>query len=178
MPQPVIEFMRHTAADAQAHAQAIRDMRAKLDAARQAGDGLAIVDHAADLASLLTTDRQELEALQLLQAYADAADARPHEEPAGWFWNAYATALQYTGRRAEADSHFAKAVAMSAASGWSRLQALALHHWGRNLVEQGRLDEAESRIAEALAIRVARNDPRQDSSRRALDALAKLRCEG
>ena len=175
MPPPVTEFMRHTAPDAEAHAQGVREMRAKLQVAQQAGDELAIVDHAADLASLLTTDRQEFEALALLQQHATAAEAWPHEEPAGWFWNAYATALQYTGRRAEADGYFAKALALSAAAGWARLQALVLHHWGRSLVERGRLNEAEARIAEALSIRVTLNDPRQDSSRRALDALAAMR---
>ena len=31
---------------------------------------------------------------RLLREHAAAAEALPHEEPAGWFWSAYATALQ------------------------------------------------------------------------------------
>jgi tetratricopeptide (TPR) repeat protein len=175
MPDPVEEFMRHTAPDAAAHAQGISGLREKLGHALLAGDPLTIVDHAADLGSMLTTDRKEVEAVALLEQHAAAAEGLPNEEPAGWFWNAYATALQYTGRRAEADAYFAKTLDLCRASGWSRLQALALHHWGRNLVEQGRLAEAQARISEALAIRVQLNDPRQASSRRALDALAERR---
>jgi tetratricopeptide (TPR) repeat protein len=175
MSEPVAEFMRYTAPDAEAHAQGISELREKLKRALLARDQLAIMDHAADLGSMLTTDRKEFDALRLLQEHAAAAEAFPSEEPAGWFWNAYATALQYTGRRTEADVYFAKALSLCVGAGWSRLQALVLHHWGRNLVEQRRFAEAEVRISEAVAIRVNLNDPRQGSSRRALVALAELR---
>jgi len=50
-----------------------------------------------------------------------------------------------------------------------------LQHWGRSLAEQGRFDEAELRITEALALRVQLQDPRQESSRQALDLLAQWR---
>jgi hypothetical protein len=45
----------------------------------------------------------------------------------------------------------------------------------RNLAEQGRFDEAEARIAEALAMRVQMNSPRQQHSRLALQELARWR---
>lgn len=96
MPEPVVEFMRYTAPDAEAHARGIDELRKKLQRALLAGDKLVTVDHAADLGSMLTTDRNEFEALRLLREHSAAAEALPHEEPAGWFWNAYATALQYT----------------------------------------------------------------------------------
>lgn len=174
MSEPA-EFMRFTAPDAEAHRRRIGELRVLLQQAMQDGDALAKVDHAADLASLLTTDRQESEALQVLQRHAAAAETLPGKEPAGWFWNAYATALQYTGERAEAEGYFAKALNLCEASGWTQLQAMVLHHWGRSLVEQRRFDEAESRLSQALALRVRLDDPRQDSSRRALDALAARR---
>jgi len=175
MAEPVAEFMRYSAPDAEAHARGINELREQLQHALLVGDNLATIDHAADLASMLTTDRKESEALHLLQQHIAAAESSPSEEPAGWFWNAYATALQYTGRRTEADVCFAKALSLCHASGWSRLQALVLHHWGRNLVEQRRFAEGEARISEALAIRVRINDKRQESSRHALEVLAELR---
>lgn len=176
MPEPVAEFMRFTAVDTEAHARGIGEMRVKLEQALQAGEPLAIVDHAADLAGMLTTWRQEGEALELLRRHAAAAEQLPSEEPAGWFWNAYATALQYCGHREEAETYFAKAVRLCEQSGWTRLQAMALHHWGRSLAEQKRFDEAQARIAEALALRVQLGDqPRQEFSRRALQELAQLR---
>jgi tetratricopeptide (TPR) repeat protein len=177
MSEPVAEFMRHTAPDAEAHARSISALREKLQHAVLSGDKLATVDHAADLGSMLTTDRKEFEALQLLREHSASAEALPGEEPAGWFWSAYATALQYTGQRAEADVYFAKALRLSSAAGWSRLQALVLHHWGRSLAEQRRFTEAEARISEALALRVQLQDPGQEKSRLALEALAQLRSQ-
>jgi tetratricopeptide (TPR) repeat protein len=177
MSEPVAEFMRHTAPDAEAHARSVSALREKLRHAVLSGDKLATVDHAADLGSMLTTDRKEFEALQLLREHSASAEALPGEEPAGWFWSAYATALQYTGQRAEADVYFAKALSLSSASGWSRLQALVLHHWGRSLAEQRRFSEAEARISEALALRVRLQDPGQERSRRALEALVQLRSQ-
>lgn len=175
MANHLTEFMRYTAPDAQALAQGIARKREQLALAVQAGAALATVDHAADLAALLTTDRREREALPLLSTHAAAADALPHEEASGWFWNAYATALQYAGQRDEADLCFAKTLQLARAGGWQRLQALALHHWGRSLVEQGRLADAQARITEALDIRTQLGDARgQASSQQALDMLAEL----
>ena len=96
-------------------------------------------------------------------------------EALGWFWCAYATALQYLGQRAEAEPIFARTVVLCEAGGWARLRAMALQHWGRSLVEQGRFDEAESRFHEALALRVQLQDPRQATTREALALLAQLR---
>jgi len=177
MSESVVEFMRYTTPDAEAHARGISELRDKLERAVLAGDKLATVEHAADLGSMLTTERKEVEALRLLREHVAAAEALPHEEPAGWFWSAYATALQYTGQRSDADVYFGKALDLCGASQWPRLQALVLHHWGRNLAEQRRFPEAEARISEALALRVKLNDPRQDSARRALELLAELRSE-
>lgn len=175
MSASVPEFMRFSAPDPVAHAQAIADARLNLQQALEKGDPLTLVNHVAELAGLLTTDRRETEALELLRAHAAHADALPHEEATGWYWNAYATALQYTGQRAEAEAWFAKALGLCEASHWTRLQAMVLHHWGRNLAEQQRFTEAEQRFTEALALRMQQNSPMQDSSRRALNALVQLR---
>ena len=174
MPQPVAEFMRFSATDPVALARTIAETRVKLTTAVQAGEALAVVEAAADLGSMLTTAGKEVEAAELLEQYAPSAEALADNEPAGWFWNAYATALQYCGKRNEAEPYFSKAVALAKAGGWRRLEAFTLHHWGRSLAEQQRFSEAESRISEALAIRIELNEPRQESSRRALVELSAL----
>ena len=170
-----MEFQRFTAPDAAALEASIGEHRTKLAQALQAGDELGLVDHTGDLAGLLTTARCEAEALELLQQQLDRVELFAGSEVAGWFWNAYATALQYNGRRAQAEPAFAKALALSRAGGWLRLQSFVLQHWGRSLVEQGEWDQAQSRFEEALAIRQQLNDPRQASTELALSGLAALR---
>jgi tetratricopeptide (TPR) repeat protein len=174
MPHVVTEFMRFSAPDPDALASGITETRTTLAAAVQAGEVFVIVEAAADLGSMLTTARKEAEAVQILEEHLQRADASAQHEPAGWFWNAYATALQYCGRRSEAEPYFSRSIELAKAYGWRRLEALALHHLGRNLTEQRRFIEAESRISEALAIRVELNEPSQESSRRALVELSAL----
>jgi tetratricopeptide (TPR) repeat protein len=171
MTPVVVEFMRFSAPDPDALASGITETRTRLAAAVQAGEVLAVVEAAADLGSMLTTARMEAEAVQILEEHLQRADASAQHEPAGWFWNAYATALQYCGRRSEAEPYFSRSIDLAKAYGWRRLEALALHHFGRSLAEQKRFSEAESRISEALAIRIELNEPRQESSRRALVEL-------
>lgn len=170
-----MEFQRYTAPDAAALEAGIAEQRHQLAAALQRGDDLAIVDHTADLGALLTTARQEAEALALLQAQLERVEAFADQEVAGWFWNAYATALQYTDRRDEAEAAFAHALALTRKGGWQRLQSFVLQHWGRSLVEQGRLDAAQARFEEALALRRELNDPRATNTESALAGLAELR---
>lgn len=170
-----MEFQRFTAPDAAAHEAAIAEHRSRLAAAQQAGDELALVDCTADLAGLLTTARREAEALALLQAQLYRVEQFSASEVSGWFWNAYATALQYNGRRDDANPAFARALALSRAGGWRRLQSFVLQHWGRSLVEEGALDEAQRRFEEALTIRQQLGDPRIASTEKALAELAELR---
>ncbi len=66
---------------------------------------------------------------------------------------------------------------LAQAGSWARVEAMALHHWDRCLVEHGHLSEAESRIKQALAIR-ERLGERQESSRNALLKIAQLRAAG
>jgi tetratricopeptide (TPR) repeat protein len=169
--------MRFTTSDAAALARSIQETRAKLAAAEARSDTNAVVDHAADLAGMLTTARQEVEALQLLRKHESLAQSLSNVEQVAWFWNAIATALQYVGDRNVAESYFAKAVSTAQAGSWRRVEAMALHHWGRSLAEQGRLNEAESLISQALLIREELGE-RQESSRNALLKLAQLRAAG
>lgn len=169
------EFQRFTASDAAALEAGIRDHRDKLAAAVRAGTAAAIIEHAADLGTLLITARRETEALQVLQEQLTLAGALPELEATGWFWNAYATALQYLDRRDEADSVFAKALALTREGGWLRLQSFVLQHRGRSQVEQGRWQDAEASFCEALHLRQQLNDPLQASTQRALEGLMQRR---
>jgi tetratricopeptide (TPR) repeat protein len=176
MPSPhAPEFMRFSAPDPAALERSIRDTRSKLAEALSRGDQSAILDCVADLGGMLTTSRNEAEALDLLRKHESLANSHPDAEQLAWYWNALATALQYIGERAEAETYFAKAVAVAQGGGWRRIEAMALHHWGRSLVEQGQLYEADLRIAQALAIREGLGEPRQETSRKALAEIAKLR---
>lgn len=174
MPVPVAEFQRFTSTDPDVLQRDIVATRERLADALRKGDDAACVDHAADLGGALTTARREAEALAVLEPHARHADAMPDQEAAGWYWCAYATALQYLGRRDEAHTLFEKAIRLCRDGGWQKLQAMVHHHWGRSLVEQGRLDEAQAQIETALAMRQALGDPRQASSQRALEGLVEL----
>jgi hypothetical protein len=173
-----MEFQRFTAPDVAAHEAGIAEQRARLAAAQQAGDELALLDCTADLAGLLTTARREAEALALLEAQLGRIEQFSASEVSGWFWNAYATALQYSDRRDDAHPAFARALALSRAGGWLRLQAFVLQHWGRSLAEQGDLDQAKVKFEQALAIRQQLGDPRTASTEKALAGLAELRASG
>ena len=170
--------MRFTAPDPAALEQSIRVARAKLEEAQARGDDGAILDQVADLGGMLTTARNEASALELLRAHERLASSRQSEEQSAWYWNALATALQYVGERVAAEVYFAQAVAVAKEGGWRRIEAMTLHHWGRSLVEQGQLDAAESRIAQALAIREELGEPRQETSRKALAEIVRLRAAG
>jgi tetratricopeptide (TPR) repeat protein len=169
------EFMRYSAPDPAALARDIERARGKLANAIRERDSLATVEHAADLASMLTTARRESEAVRLLQSHAALAEVHAEHEPSAWYWNALATALQYTGQHVEAERYFAKATELSRSAGWSSILAMTLHHWGRSLAEQRRFEEAEDRLSEALALRIRIGEPRQERSRQALQVLAELR---
>ncbi len=172
------EFMRFTAPDRDALVRAIEDARSKLIEAEAGGDKAAMLDHAASLGGMLTTARNEVEAEKLLRRHESLAENHAPVEQLAWFWNALATALQYLGSREAADVYFDRAVEAARSGGWRLVEAMALHHWGRNLVEQGHFSQAQLRIEQALAIRQELNEPRQESSRKALQELAKLRAAG
>ena len=173
-----MEFQRFSPPDTAALAADMVETRAKLERAVEAGDAHAVVEHAADLGSMLTTARQEGAAVALLDPHRALADTLPGREVSGWFWNALATALQYTGQREQANAIFAKALSQCQTQGWSRLQSFVLQHWGRSLVEQGELHQAHRLFVDALAIRQQLDDPRQASTKRALAELAQLLRDG
>jgi tetratricopeptide (TPR) repeat protein len=132
------------------------------------------LDIAASLGSMLTTARRESEARGILSRFLPMARKIGTPEQVGWLVLYLATANQHLGHRDEASAQFREAHASSESSGAMRLQHFTLHHWGRFLAEERELDRARECFERALALRVESNDPRQDSSRKALEALRLL----
>jgi len=167
-------FQRYSAPDPEGLAQDIERARQDLAEARANGNALAVVDHAADLAGMLTTRRQESEARDLLAPLQSSVREHLSAEPAGWYYLAFGTASQYLGFRDEANAMFAEALRLAREHSWEVLEHFALSHWGRSLVEERHFSRARECFLQALAIRERLNEPRAASSRRHLAALSEL----
>jgi tetratricopeptide (TPR) repeat protein len=129
---------------------------------------------AASLGSMLTTARRGEEARQLLLEYLARARQRGTPEQIGWLLLFLATANQYLDQRPEASRQFDEALAQAKSGETKQLEHFVLHHWGRFLVEDGEFERAKECFKRALALRVELNDPKQASSRRALEAIDTL----
>lgn len=164
-------FQRYVPDNQQGFLTSIEKMRSELVEARSAGDVAALLDLVPDLGSMLTTARQEDEARQLLLEFLPLAREQNAPEQLGWLLLALATANQYLERRSEAGEQFAEALALAHSSYSEQLEHYTLHHWGRFLVEEGDIEQAKNCFTRALELRVKLDEPRQESSRRALEAL-------
>lgn len=167
-------FQRYSAPDPVALAQGVARTRDALAIARAENDSLAVIDLAGELASMLTTDRREAEARNLLAPLQLTVREHLSSEPAGWFYLAFGTACQYLGLRAEANAMFAEALDLARAHAWAALEHFVLAHWGRSLVEEREVARARECFVQALAIRERLKDPRAAATRRALEALREL----
>lgn len=164
-------FQRYTAPDPQALEQDIAAARAELAAARARGDEPAELEAAADLGGMLTTARKETEARAILVPALERARRRDASDTTGWLLLNLATTNQYLRQTAEAAEQFPEALEIARSLGATELEHYVLHHWGRFLAETGELAQARDRFTQALALRVRLNEPRQESTRRALRAL-------
>jgi tetratricopeptide (TPR) repeat protein len=169
-----MQFQRFTVDDYEQLLQEIAQLRDELADAEARGDPPAILELAATLGELLTTARQEEAAREVLEAHLPLAREHIPSEASGWLLLALATANQYLERRPESGAQFAEALRLAEACGSQRLAHYVLHHWGRALVEEGELERAMGCFTSALQIRIALNEPRQASTRRAIDALTAL----
>lgn len=168
-------FLRFTSPDLAALHRDMTQAERQLAQARAQADLLRALDHAGDLGSMLTTDRQQEAARALLGEFLPAARQYPAHEPSAWLLHALATACQYCGERAEADALFAEALELARLHSWTQLEHYVLHHWGRCLAEQQRFGPARDCFLKSLALREALGDPQQASPRQALARLAE--CE-
>lgn len=172
-----MHFQRFTASDQELLFEQIDQVRLDLQAAEGREEPLPILDAAGVLGSLLTTARKEAAARQLLLNYLPLAQQNEASEKVGWFLLALATANQYLELRPEANEQFAEALRRARHHRWARLEHFVLHHWGRSLVEEGRLVEARDCFVEALRLRELMNEPFQASTRQALAALDEIEQE-
>ena len=173
-----MHFQRFTLPDQQLLLEQIEQVRLNLQTGESSDEPLKTLEAAAVLGSLLTTARKEAEARQILLNYLPLAEFNKVAEERGWFFLALATANQYLGRREEANEQFADVLHQAREQHWPRLEHFVRHHWGRSLVEEGRLREARECLEKALHLREAMNDPLQASTREALVALNALEQEG
>jgi tetratricopeptide (TPR) repeat protein len=177
MPHQRMHFQRFTAADPQELVVHIESARRTLVDAKARDQMSEYLDIAASLGSMLTTARQEEEARSLLLQSLALSRERGTPEQSGWLLLYLATANQYLGAHPEVNEQFNEALSLAKSSQSERLEHFVLHHWGRFLVEEGEIAQARGCFTRALELREKSNDPKQSSSRRALEALSKLASE-
>lgn len=141
-----------------------------MSAAHASGDEASRLRAAIELGNLLTTARREREGIDVLASVEGLAHAGP-PEALGWWLLHRGTARQYLDDRASAQRDFDEALRLSHAHDLRALESYVLHHRGRCYVETDEIDLARASFLKALEIREALGDPRQSSTRRALEAL-------
>lgn len=167
-------FQRYSAPDFSELEQQIARGLAALTVAQAQGDRAGQVRQAVELGNLLTTARREQEACEVLGSGLILAQEAGAPEPLGWLYLHLGTARQYLGDRDGAQALFAQAAELARINDLRMLASYVLHHRGRCLAEQRKLAEARDCFSQALALRQALNDPRAQSSQRALEALDAL----
>jgi tetratricopeptide (TPR) repeat protein len=172
-----MHFQRFISPDQHLLKEQIDQGRLNLQTAEGKEDPLQVLDVAGVLGSMLTTARKEAEARELLLNYLPLAQQNESAKEVGWFLLALATANQYLELREEANEQFSKALRLARLHRWTRLEHFVLHHWGRSLVEEGRLNEARECFISALHLRETMNEPFQASTCEALAALDEIEQE-
>ncbi|HYD78283.1 MAG TPA: tetratricopeptide repeat protein [Paucimonas sp.] len=168
-------FLRFQHPDPESLRAQIEQERHALRKAILGCDTLQILECTGNLGGMLTTDHQEAEAYRLLHGQLHLARQNPTIEASAWLIHSLATAAQYVGEYESANELFREVLQLAEMHEWIRLQHFVLHHWGRCLVEQVRFEEAEEVFQQALSIRQALGDARQQSTQRALAELRRLR---
>jgi tetratricopeptide (TPR) repeat protein len=158
MTKPVMLFQRRAGVDFSALPGQLENAVEQLALATASGDQAArlpLVGRVGELYYLLGDYQAAIPLLEEAVAGAQQLGARRLEVVN---WIRLATTYQYAGRHDEAEPLFRRAIALArAAEGADRLD-FALQHFGKCLVEMGRLDEAIACFEEALALRQAKGD--------------------
>ena len=153
-------------------AAARTDLASAVEAAPGDGAGGAVLDAAVDLAEALTVAGQEQEAIALARPAVEVAGDTGRSETLRWALLVLATAEHYADAASAAEAHFREALDHARASGDRVLEHYTLHHLGRFLVDAGRTDEAVVCFEACLVIREQLGEPRAETTRAALAALA------
>lgn len=164
-----MHFQRFTVDDEKLLAAQINDAKQALSAV--SGDTLARVRSAITLGNLLTTARRERESIEILSSVEEWVKVGP-PEALGWWLLYLGTAKQYLDDRSSAQQHFDDALQLAVTHELKALESYVLHHMGRCYVEAGDIELGLVSFQRALALREELGDPRQASTRRALEALS------
>lgn len=149
-----------------------RDLTSAVEAASGDGAGGAVLEAAVDLAEALTIAGLEQEALALARPAVHVARETGRGETLRWALLVLATAEHYADEVSVAETHFREALDLARASRDRVLEHYTLHHLGRLLVDTGRTEEAVTCFEACLLIREEQGEPRAETTRAALAALA------
>jgi len=169
-----MHFLRFTADNEEKLRTQIALEEDSVSSARAAGNETQWLLSSIELGNLLTSARRERDACDVLSDVADLARVAPPEE-LGWWLLYLGTAKQYLNERPAARQLFNEALEIAQLHKFSALESYVLHHMGRCAVEEGEIELARSLFGRALVLREALGDPRQASSRRALEMLNETR---
>ncbi len=167
-------FQRHVADRPETlHKQIAHDLE-RLAALEEAGDSEGATRLSGKIGEAYRMVGDNQAAIRYLTAALDEADWRDNAPQQAVNLIRLATAVQYSGQHDEAEPLFQQAVASSREVG--RYEDYALQHYGKCLIEMGRLDEAESYLQAALQLREGSGDKGLlNATRSALRGLQKLR---
>ena len=164
-------FQRFRWSDAAALEREIREAQEAHASARTSGDKDAEIECACRLGVALTAADREAEAATLLEDALIKARALAKPAPTAWVMLSRATARQYLGDRALAQTMFVEALNIAATQGLREIEHYVLHHRGRCYAEQRDIADARDCFERALAIRLELNEPRAERTREALEQL-------
>ena len=159
-------------------ADALQRELAEADAALSNARGISPVEDeiecACRLGSALTAADREREAVVILDDALAKARTLGKYAPIAWSLLYLATARQYLGEYAIAQTAFSEALEIAQRHALRDIEHYVLHHRGRCYAEQSDLIEARRCFERALEIRLALGEPRAQRTREALAALDAL----
>lgn len=164
-------FQRFRWNDADALQRELVEARAAYSLARQTSDAASEIECAGRLGIALTAGDREREAVAVLESALAKARTLGEFAPVAWTLLHLATARQYLGEHAVAQTMFGEALHIAQRNDMQDVEHYILHHRGRCYAEQGDFKEARHCFERALEIRLALGEPRAERTRQALAAL-------
>jgi tetratricopeptide (TPR) repeat protein len=159
-------------------ARGVRLARARLDEARAAGDGAQVLRVLGYLADACRVAGQLDDAVAYAGEALDLARAAGNRNAEIANLIRLAEARKYRGEHAAAETLQREALALAGPDDAHPLRDYALQHLGKNLLEQGRHDEAIACLDDALTLRREKGQPSLvDSTEQALTLARKRAIE-
>lgn len=164
-------FLRFRWSDPVALERELDEARATYTSARDASDIAVEIECACRLGIALTAADREADAVALLDDALIKARALADPSSIAWVLLYLATARQYLGERALAQTMFGEALEISTRNHLRNIEHFILHHRGRCYAEERNIADARDCFERALKIRLELNEPRAERTRQALAAL-------